>query len=47
MQCSTIQEMLTLLANQYDLEKKLVIFEKVTIVGFLASVPKILKLKEK
>jgi hypothetical protein len=39
--------MLEVLSNDYDLEKDLIIFEKVTIVGFLASAPKLLKLKRK
>jgi hypothetical protein len=47
MQCQTIQQMLNKLAELYDLERTLIIFEKVTIVGFLSTAPKLLKLKRK
>lgn len=47
MKCKTIRQMLDHLGKVYDLDRDLVIFEKVTIVGFLAAAPKILKLKRK
>jgi hypothetical protein len=47
MKCQTIHQMLQMLGTQYELEKPLNVFEKVTIVGFLASAPKILKLQKK
>jgi hypothetical protein len=47
MKFQTIQQMLDHLGTQYELDQNLSIFEKVTIVSFLANAPKLLKLKKK
>lgn len=46
-QCSSIKEMLEEIGNQYDLERRLLVFEKITIAGFLSKVPRMLKLKKR
>lgn len=47
MQKATLNEMVQEIAKHYDLDKQLVVFERVTIAGFLSKVPQMLNLKPK
>lgn len=47
MQKNTLNEMIEEIGKHYNLDKRLVVFEKVTIAGFLSKVPQMLNLDKR